>query len=411
MKFKLLVLDVDGTLLNSKRELTKRTISTLIKVQQLGIRIALASGRPTHGILPFAQALGMDRHGGFIIAHNGAVVTDAASGEVIFERSIDPQMIPFMERLAKRAQMTLACYEGGEVISTDITDAHVVDEAHMNGMRLRQVESIADSLSTRPRELILVSDNEEHLAGVEEYLHSHMSGTMDTIHSNPYYLEIVGYQVGKSYAMSALVQKMGIGMEDVLAIGDGTADVAMLQQAGTGIAMGNALEGVKHCADYITLTNDQDGAAIAIEKAIMEEVKKTEIPLDVLNAQSAGTMMGTLGIQYTFASAERVEATMPVDHRTRQPFGILAGGASLALAETLAGLGSLIACQPDEYVVGMQVSGNHVSSAMDGDTVRGVATPVHIGRSSHAWNVDIFTSTGKLVSSVRVLNSVLKKRG
>jgi uncharacterized protein (TIGR00369 family) len=171
------------------------------------------------------------------------------------------------------------------------------------------------------------------------------------------------------------------------------------------------MEGVKHCADYITLTNDQDGAAIAIEKAIMEEVKKTEIPLDVLNAQSAGTMMGTLGIQYTFASAERVEATMPVDQRTRQPFGILAGGASLALAETLAGLGSLIACQPDEYVVGMQVSGNHVSSAMDGDTVRGVATPVHIGRSSHAWNVDIFTSTGKLVSSVRVLNSVLKKRG
>ncbi|MBP3373082.1 MAG: Cof-type HAD-IIB family hydrolase [Bacteroidaceae bacterium] len=411
MKFKLLVLDVDGTLLNSKRELTKRTIATLVKVQQLGIRIALASGRPAHGILPLAKALGMDRQGGFIIAHNGAVVMDAASGEVIFERSIDQQMIPFMERLAKRAQMTLACYEGDEVISTDITDAHVVDEAHMNGMKLRQVESIADSLTTWPRELILVSDNEEHLTGVEEYLQKHMSGAMDTIHSNPYYLEIVGYQVGKSYAMSALVQKLGISLSDVLAIGDGTADVAMLQQAGTGIAMGNALEGVKHCADQITLTNDEDGAAIAIEKAIVEEVRKTEIPLDVLNAQSAGTMMGTLGIQYTFASPERVEATMPVDHRTRQPFGILAGGASLALAETLAGLGSMIACQPDEYVVGMQVSGNHVSSAMDGDTVRAVATPVHLGRSSHAWNVDIFTSTGKLVSSVRVLNSVLKKRG
>ena len=411
MKFKLLVLDVDGTLLNSKRELTKRTIATLVKVQQLGIRIALASGRPAHGILPLAKALGMDRQGGFIIAHNGAVVMDAASGEVIFERSIDQQMIPFMERLAKRAQMTLACYEGDEVISTDITDAHVVDEAHMNGMKLRQVESIADSLTTWPRELILVSDNEEHLTGVEEYLQKHMSGAMDTIHSNPYYLEIVGYQVGKSYAMSALVQKLGISLSDVLAIGDGTADVAMLQQAGTGIAMGNALEGVKHCADQITLTNDEDGAAIAIEKAIVEEVRKTEIPLDVLNAQSAGTMMGTLGIQYTFASPERVEATLPVDHRTRQPFGILAGGASLALAETLAGLGSMIACQPDEYVVGMQVSGNHVSSAMDGDTVRAVATPVHLGRSSHAWNVDIFTSTGKLVSSVRVLNSVLKKRG
>ena len=143
----------------------------------------------------------------------------------------------------------------------------------------------------------------------------------------------------------------------------------------------------------------------------MEEVRKTEIPLDALNAQSQGTLMGNLGIQYTYATPERVEATMPVDQRTRQPFGILAGGASLALAETLAGLGSMIACKPDEFVVGMQVSGNHVSSAMEGDSVRGVATPVHIGRSSHLWNVEIFTSTGKLVSSVRVLNSVLKKRG
>jgi uncharacterized protein (TIGR00369 family) len=105
-----------------------------------------------------------------------------------------------------------------------------------------------------------------------------------------------------------------------------------------------------------------------------------------------------------------MEATMPVDHRTRQPFGILHGGATLALAETVAGIGSMIACNPDEFVVGQQVSGNHISSAHEGDTVRAVATIVHKGRSSHVWNVDVFTSTGKLVSSVRVMNSVLKRR-
>ena len=76
--------------------------------------------------------------------------------------------------------------------------------------------------------------------------------------------------------------------------------------------------------------------------------------------------------------------TSPVDHRTRQPFGILHGGATLALAETVAGLGSMILCQPDEIVVGMQVSGNHISSAHEGDTVRAVGTIVHKGRSSHA---------------------------
>lgn len=101
---------------------------------------------------------------------------------------------------------------------------------------------------------------------------------------------------------------------------------------------------------------------------------------------------------------------MPVDERTRQPFGILHGGATLALAETIAGLGSMIMVEADEFVVGMQVSGNHISSAHEGDTVRAVATIIHKGRSSHVWNIDVFTSTDKLVSSIRVMNSILKKR-
>ena len=147
-----------------------------------------------------------------------------------------------------------------------------------------------------------------------------------------------------------------------------------------------------------------------MEKVILAEARESLIPLDELNAQAQSTLMGNLGIQYTYADKSRVEATMPVDHRTRQPFGILHGGATLALAETVAGLGSLIVCKPDEIIVGMQVSGNHISSAHEGDTVRAVATVVHQGRSTHVWNVDVFTSTNKLVSSIRVVNSVMKKR-
>ena len=161
---------------------------------------------------------------------------------------------------------------------------------------------------------------------------------------------------------------------------------------------------------YGVNSNEEDGVAVAVEKAIISEVRVAEIPLDQLNAQARHALMGNLGIQYTYADEDRVEATMPVDHRTRQPFGILHGGATLALAETVAGLGSMILCQPDEIVVGMQVSGNHISSAHEGDTVRAVGTVVHKGRSSHVWNVDVFTSTNKLVSSIRVVNSVMKKR-
>ncbi len=139
-------------------------------------------------------------------------------------------------------------------------------------------------------------------------------------------------------------------------------------------------------------------------------VRTTEISLEQWNEQASHALMGNLGIQYTYADETRIEATMPVDHRTRQPFGMLHGGATLALAETIAGLGSTILCQPDEVAVGMQVSGNHISSAQEGDTVRAVGTIMHKGRSSHVWNVDVFTSTGKLVSSVRVVNNVMKKR-
>ena len=411
MTYKLIVLDVDGTMLTSNRELTKRTIQTLRKVQQMGIRIALASGRPTYGILPLAKAIDLGVYNGFIISYNGAQVMEAQTGQILFERRIDPQMVPYLEKRAAKLGMTMAYYDGNEVVSTDITNPHVKDEAEMNGMTLRQDNHLSLNMDDWPAEIMLVSDDEEALTSIEQHMQRHLNGVMDTIHSNPYYLEVVGYQVGKSYAMSALVQKMGIQMSEVLAIGDGEADINMIQMAGTGVAMANATEGVRRCADFTTLSNDEDGAALAIEKAIVQEARIADVPIDAMNAQSGSTLMGALGIQYTYASAERVEATMPVDHRTRQPFGILHGGATLALAETVAGLGSMVACQPDGFVVGMQVSGNHISSAHEGDTVRAVCTPVHLGRSSHVWNVDVFTSTDKLVSSIRVVNSVMKKRG
>ncbi|EJW91844.1 haloacid dehalogenase-like hydrolase, partial [gut metagenome] len=126
--------------------------------------------------------------------------------------------------------------------------------------------------------------------------------------------------------------------------------------------------------------------------------------LEYLNEQTKHTLMSHLGIHYTYVSQSRIEATMPVDERTVQPFGILHGGAALALAETVAGLGSMQLCSSGEICVGMQVSANHISSAHMGDTVQAVANLIHRGAQSHLWNVDVYTSAHKLVSSVRVVN-------
>jgi uncharacterized protein (TIGR00369 family) len=120
--------------------------------------------------------------------------------------------------------------------------------------------------------------------------------------------------------------------------------------------------------------------------------------------------MGTLGITFTHLSPGRIEAEMAVEKRSCQPFGLLHGGATLALAESVAGQGSMMLCGKDEVAAGVQVSCNHVSSAREGDSVHAVGTLLHQGRSSHIWNVDIFTSAHKLVSTVRVTNSILTRR-
>ncbi len=410
MKYKLLVLDVDGTLLNDEREISKRTLAALLKVQQMGVRIVLASGRPTYGLMPLAKTLELGNYGGFVLSYNGCQIIKAQNGEILFERRINPEMLPYLEKKARKNGFAIFTYHDDTLITDSPDNEYIKNEALLNNLKIIKEDEFSTAIDFAPCKCMLVSDKEKALIGLEQHWEKRLAGTLDAFRSEPYFLEVVPCGVNKANTLGALLEHLGVTREEVIAVGDGVCDVTMLQLAGMGVAMGHSQDSVKVCADYVTASNEEDGVALAVEKLILAEVRAAEVPLDLLNERARHALMGNLGIQYTYASDERVEATMPVDYRTRQPFGILHGGATLALEETVAGLGSMIICEPDEIVVGMQVSGNHISSAHEGDTVRAVATIVHKGRSSHVWNVDVFTSTNKLVSSIRVVNSVIKKR-
>lgn len=410
MKYKLLVLDVDGTLLNDEREISKRTLAALLKVQQMGVRIVLASGRPTYGLMPLAKTLELGNYGGFVLSYNGCQIIKAQNGEILFERRINPEMLPYLEKKARKNGFAIFTYHDDTLITDSPDNEYIKNEALLNNLKIIKEDEFSTAIDFAPCKCMLVSDKEKALIGLEQHWEKRLAGTLDAFRSEPYFLEVVPCGVNKANTLGALLEHLGVTREEVIAVGDGVCDVTMLQLAGMGVAMGHSQDSVKVCADYVTASNEEDGVALAVEKLILAEVRAAEVPLDLLNERARHALMGNLGIQYTYASDERVEATMPVDYRTRQPFGILHGGATLALAETVAGLGSMIICEPDEIVVGMQVSGNHISSAHEGDTVRAVATIVHKGRSSHVWNVDVFTSTNKQVSSIRVVNSVIKKR-
>ena len=115
-----------------------------------------------------------------------------------------------------------------------------------------------------------------------------------------------------------------------------------------------------------------------------------------LTPYNGGTLMDALGIVLEEATPERVVATMPVDHRTRQPWGLLHGGASVALAETVASVGAALNAGEGRTVVGMEINANHIRAKREG-TVRAVATPAHVGRTSSVWEIRIADEDGRLI--------------
>lgn len=135
----------------------------------------------------------------------------------------------------------------------------------------------------------------------------------------------------------------------------------------------------------------------------------TNIPIDLLNASMTNSLISSLGIVIEAVSEGEVIASMPVSEKTMRPGGILHGGANLALAETIAGLGSILIIDSNEYDArGIQVSANHVGAATEG-SVRATAKIVHQGKQTHVWNVEITRNDGKLISTARVTNMIVKK--
>ncbi len=137
--------------------------------------------------------------------------------------------------------------------------------------------------------------------------------------------------------------------------------------------------------------------------------KNRTISLEYLNSLSKNTMAEILGIEFVEIGEDYLVARMPVDSRTKQPLGLLHGGASMALSETVGSVAGALMLDPtDQYLVGLEINGNHLRSARDG-FVYGTARPFHCGKTTHVWEVKITNENGELVCISRITLAVLKK--
>jgi 1,4-dihydroxy-2-naphthoyl-CoA hydrolase len=135
---------------------------------------------------------------------------------------------------------------------------------------------------------------------------------------------------------------------------------------------------------------------------------KTYRSVDELNSGRSGTLIEHLGIEFTEVGDDFIRATMPVDARTRQPYGLLHGGASVALAETLGSMGASMCVDANDYqCVGQEINANHVRSARTG-LVTATARPVHLGGRTHVWSIEITNEAGKLVCISRLTVAVIR---
>lgn len=140
MKYKLIVLDLDGTLTNSKKEITPRNRETLIRMQEQGIRLVLASGRPTYGIVPLANELRMNEFGGFILSYNGGEIINWETQEMVYENVLPNEVVPMLYECARTHQLSILTYDGAEIITENSQDPYVLKEAFLNKMAVRETK-------------------------------------------------------------------------------------------------------------------------------------------------------------------------------------------------------------------------------------------------------------------------------
>lgn len=127
-----------------------------------------------------------------------------------------------------------------------------------------------------------------------------------------------------------------------------------------------------------------------------------------MSEMAKGCMLGHLGIEITAFGDDFLEGTMPVDERTKQPFGLLHGGASVVLAESLGSIAGYLCSEGEQQVVGLEINANHIRSAREG-VVKGICRPIHLGRRQQVWNIDIYNEKGQLCCTSRLTTAVISE--
>ena len=269
MDYKLIVLDIDGTLTNSKKEITPATKEALIKIQEQGVYVAIASGRPTPGTRKVAEELELARFGNYVLSFNGGRVINCKTKEVVLDRTIPAEMAGVLCEEARIHGVGIMTYDSECALAGTAVDEYMELEARINSIELKQVGHFKDYVDF-PVNKCLMTGEPEHLVELEKELKEKYAGSLNIFRSEPFFLELMPKGIDKASVLKKFLPFLGITRDQVICCGDGYNDKTMIEFAGLGVAMANARDEVLATADYVTASNDEDGIVQVIEKYILK---------------------------------------------------------------------------------------------------------------------------------------------
>lgn len=272
---KVIIMDVDGTLTNNEKAISAETKEVLLKAQKAGAILVLASGRPTSGLMDFAKELEMEKHHGLLVSFNGSKVVDCETNEVLFNETMTVEQGQAVLEHMKKFQVIPMIDKDNYMYVTDVfnneikyngNDINIMKYESRGGKyKLCEVDDLA-AFADYPLNKILTAGSDDYLQKHYKEMMEPFKDTLNCVFTAPFYFEFTAQGIDKAKALDTVLIPRGYKKEEMIAFGDGHNDATMVEYAGIGVAMANAVDDLKAVADEVTRSNEEDGIAYTLNK-------------------------------------------------------------------------------------------------------------------------------------------------
>lgn len=267
---KLIAVDVDGTLVNSKGQITAKTREALIAATKAGHEVMIVSGRATYGLRHQAQALAFDKFGGILSSFNGGELFDFKEKKVLASHKMDYDLAKEILEFSKDLDLELMIFDGDKIL-TDRPDGYYVKrESEIIDMDIKPIKNLKNGLDFAPNKFLFAQDPDK-IDKPAQKLMKKFGDVTEQVKSSRFYYEVMPKGLSKGASIIEACKIFGIDIKDTIVFGDEMNDISMFEVAGTGVAMGNAVESIKNIADYVTKSNNEDGIAYYLENFVLNK--------------------------------------------------------------------------------------------------------------------------------------------